>query len=79
MTKDELFEVIDYNTTTLSHNRAIKTAVEAYLSASNDAKPNVSRCLPFDGCQNCVHNKPGLEAGYWCINNCISGSMFQGK
>lgn len=46
MTKDELFEVIDYNTTTLSHNRAIKTAVEAYSSASNDAKPHVSGSLP---------------------------------
>ena len=46
MTKAELFEVIEYNTVTLSHQRAIKTAVEAYSSASNDGKPLVSGSLP---------------------------------
>lgn len=48
MTKAELFEVIEYNTVTLSHQRAIKTAVEAYSSASNSGKPIVSGSLPPD-------------------------------
>ena len=32
---------------------------------------------PIDMCKRCVNNKPGKEAGLWCINNCISGSHFQ--
>ena len=29
-----------------------------------------------DGCRDCINNKPGREAGLWCINNCINGSMY---
>jgi hypothetical protein len=33
----------------------------------------------IDGCKFCENNKPGLEAGYYCINNCIAGSKYEPK
>jgi len=28
-------------------------------------------------CQACENNKPGVEAGLFCINNCVAGSHFK--
>jgi hypothetical protein len=35
--------------------------------------------LYYDGCKDCANNKPGQEAGLFCINNCVKGSMFKQK
>lgn len=32
-----------------------------------------------DGCDNCKHNMPGVNAGLSRINNCVSGSHFETK
>lgn len=32
--------------------------------------------IKVDGCKKCRNNKPGFDAGLWCINNCISGFRF---
>lgn len=75
MTKDKLIKIIKENTLGLSNEEAILTALEAYLSASNDGEPIVSR--RFDRCSTCKKNIPGVEAGLWCITNCIAGSRYE--
>lgn len=30
-----------------------------------------------DKCKTCVNNKPGIEAGYFCITNCINGTRYK--
>jgi hypothetical protein len=69
MTKDELFEVIEYNTVTLSHQRAIKTAVEAYSSASNGSKPDVSGALPPESAFYEALEKEAFRVPYDGSNN----------
>lgn len=46
MTYDELIKEIKSNTETSENEMAIISAVDAYLSASNGAKPLVSGALP---------------------------------
>lgn len=38
MKKEELFESVDYNTTTLSHSRALKKAINEYLKVNFGAE-----------------------------------------
>ena len=47
MTRAELNKIIDRHTVCPGDYEAILTAVEAYSSASNNAKPDVSGSLPF--------------------------------
>lgn len=48
-----------------------KRQAELYYNANYD----VSR--RYDGCLTCKNNIPGVEAGKWCINNCIAGSKYE--
>ena len=48
MQKWELFKEVLKNTDTVDQYNAIITAVEAYLSASNNGKPLVSGSLPCE-------------------------------
>ena len=48
MNWDELIQIIGDNTETPEQFKAIRDAVDAYSSASNGAKPNVSGSLPLD-------------------------------
>lgn len=33
----------------------------------------------YDGCATCKNNIDGIEAGVWCITNCINGSKYEKK
>lgn len=53
----------------------IEPLVDDYLRQQNLQQCSVSR--RFDGCSTCKNNIPGVEAGLWCINNCIAGSRYE--
>lgn len=75
MTEEQLKQrFIDYKAHRITLTDAI-TGINLDSTEIKDSK--FSRCLIIDGCLFCQNNKPGLEAGLYCITNCIKGSMFQ--
>lgn len=48
------------------------------LIKNNLLSIEIERIL-VDGCLYCKHNKDGIDAGLWCINNCIKGNKFSKK
>lgn len=85
MTKEQLLKVIEDNTICGSDEERILKALTKYCRKEMDETAYwKERCeaaeaaeQPIDGCKLCKNNKPGYEAGLWCINNCIAGSKFE--
>ncbi|MGN6491778.1 MAG: hypothetical protein ACTHLE_07255 [Agriterribacter sp.] len=42
------------------------------------AEYDIMPCIE-DGCKSCSNNKPGVDAGQYCINNCIGGNKYRRK
>lgn len=58
-------------------NRSIQMFLDIEKAITKTGPEHKLFAKRSDGCKNCINNKPGEQAGLFCINNCIDGSKYE--